>query len=368
MIILILNRLLTNRLFSVTVIILFLNIIFCSNLIAQDLKEKDLNMHSPFGAFEFLHWNHNWNNYKYSSKEDLEKAVALMKEAGVGWVRMDFLWSDIEPEQGNFQFEKYDYIVDLLNNNNIFILGLLNYSTNWASSCRKWNCPPQDFKLFINYATNVTGRYKDRIKYWEIWNEPDSSTYWEPQDGLKTYCALLKEVYTALKEINPLCQVLNGGIANGLASVNSIYDNGARDYFDILNIHIFGNPVNPSAIKAITAYPQLVYKIMSRNGDAHKKIWVTEIGCPGVKRGVATKNWWMGKNPNERQQADWLKKVFTGLINDKNVDKVFWAYFRDCKDHWNSGVDYFGLVRWDFSKKQSFAVYKKCFDRWRDSR
>lgn len=325
-------------------------------------------MRSPFGVLEFLHWNHPWNNYKYSCKADLEKVVALMKEAGVGWVRMDFLWQEIESSPGNFQFDKYDYLVDLLNRNNIKILALLNYSTDWAAACPEWNCPPKDNQLFVNYALKVIEHYKDRIKYWEIWNEPDSRTYWSAQDGLKSYCALLRDVYIAAKRVDPDCKILNGGLANGLASVNHLYDNGAKGYFDILNIHHFETPLNANTIKAVITYPKLVYKIMSRNDDAHKKIWVTEIGCPGLKRGQKVNNWWMGKNPTELQQAKWLKDVFTELTKDKNVEKVFWAFFRDCKGHWNSGVDYFGLVRWDFSKKPSFSAYQRCFNNWKRSR
>lgn len=317
-------------------------------------------MENPFGVLEFLHWSHPWNNYKYSKREDLKKVVALMKEAGAGFVRMDFLWEDIEPRQGEFEFAKYDYLVDLLRKNKIGILGILHYSTDWASSCKKWNCAPQDSKTFVNYAVKVAGRYKGKVKYWEVWNEPDSSTYWVDQDGLKSYCALLKNVYIAVKKTDPGCKILNGGLANGLSSVNHLYDNGARNYFDILNIHIFENPLNPKAIKAVTAYPKLAYKIMSRNGDAHKKIWVTEIGSPGVKRWQRLKNWWMGRNPTERQQAAWVKKVFTGLTGDKNVEMVFWAFFRDTKEHWKTGVDYFGLVRWDFSRKPAFKAYKEC--------
>lgn len=264
------NRLHINKPFFIAVVF-FLNAILYSGGIAQDLEERDLNMQSPFGVLEFLHWNHPWNSYKYSTTEDLKQAVELMKEAGVGWVRMDFLWGDIEPESGQFQFGKYDNIVDLLSKNNIHILGLLHYSTDWASSCGRWNCPPQDFQLFVDYAVRVATRYKDKIKYWEIWNEPDSSTYWEPQDGLKSYCTLLKNVYVALKKVDPDCKILNGGIANGLASVNHLYDNGAKGYFDILNIHIFENPLNPEAIKAVAAYPKLAYKIMSRNGVPTKR-------------------------------------------------------------------------------------------------
>lgn len=272
-------------------IILFLVSIFCGRVGAED-SDKDLNMRSPFGVLEFLHWNHPWNNYKYSSKLDLEKAVALMKAAGAGWVRMDFLWEEIEPQAGNFKFDKYDGLVDLLSRNDIGILAILEYSADWAKSCPEWNCPPRENKLFVDYAVRVIERYKDKIKYWEIWNEPDSHTYWANQDGLKSYCALLKEVYIAAKKIDPDCKILNGGLAKGLSSVNRLYDNGAKDYFDILNIHIFENPLQANSIKAVTVYPKLAYKVMSRNGDSHKKIWITEIGCPGVKPGLEVKNWW----------------------------------------------------------------------------
>jgi hypothetical protein len=215
----------------------------------------------------------------------------------------------------------------------------------------------------------VIERYKNKVKYWEVWNEPDSSTYWAPQDGLKSYCALLRDVYTAAKKVDPDCKILNGGLTRSLASINLLYDNRAKDYFDILNIHIFENPVvNPIAIKAAVSYIKLAYKIMSRNGDSHKKIWVTEIGCPGVNEGVNVSNWWEGKNTTEKEQAEWVEQAYTQLLREPSVDKVFWAFFRDCKGHWGNGVDYFGLIRWDYSKKPSFSSYKKCFKTWQKSR
>jgi hypothetical protein len=360
------------------IIVLFLAGIFYTSAVSRKIdraysytqslgKDRNVNMQSPFGVLEFLHWNHAWNNYKYPGKKELDSVVDLMKEAHVGWVRMDFLWGEIESEQGKFNFDKYDYIVDLLSKNDINILGLLDYSADWASSCGKWNCPPVDNKSFVNYAVKIASRYKARIKYWEIWNEPDSSTYWQMQDGLKSYSVLLKDVYIAMKEVDPDCKILNGGLAKGISSVNHLYDNGAGEYFDILNIHVFKSPLNLQAIKGITAYLGLVDKIMKRNGDTHKKIWITEIGCPGVKKGLKVKNSWMGQNPDETVQAEWLKQVFTELIKEETVEKIFWAFFRDCRGHWNNGIDYFGLVRWDFSKKPAFWAYEECFKNWKNS-
>jgi hypothetical protein len=328
-------------------------------------KGKETGLNSPFGVLEFLHWDFQWANYKYADEEDLKKSLALMKEAGVSWVRMDFLWQDIEPKDEEFVFEKYDRIVELAYQNGINILGLFDYNSGWDAPSGKWNCPPKDNKLFADYAVHVIRRYKNKIKYWEVWNEPDSATYWSIQDGLKSYCALLKEVYIAAKKEDPGCMILNGGFANGISSVNKLYENGAKDYFDIMNIHVFPYPYGKNAIKAATNYAKITYKIMTKNGDSHKKIWITEIGCPGVKKGIKTQNWWMGKNPTEGEQAQWVKEVYTELLKDKNVEKVFWAFFRDCDRHWCDGVDYFGLIRWDFSRKPAFEAYKKCVDEWK---
>ncbi|MFA5090779.1 MAG: family 1 glycosylhydrolase [Candidatus Omnitrophota bacterium] len=334
------------------------NVLTANKQMKKEMPGLEDKTQSRFGVLEFLHWNHPWNNYKYPSEESLVKAVTLMKEAGVGWVRMDFLWQDIEPEKGKFVFDRYDKIVDLLSRYNIKILGLLNYSTDWAASDGKWNSPPEDNSLFVNYASLVISRYKDKVKYWEVWNEPDSAVYWVRQDGLKSYCVLLKEVYIAAKRIDPDCAVLNGGLANGIASVNKLYDNGAQEYFDILNIHIFESPLSPGALARVKAYARLTRKVMSRNKDTDKKVWITEIGCPGIKKGLSAKNWWLGDNPDEEQQARWLEEVFKALLKDNAAEKVFWAFFRDCRGHWDNGIDYFGLVRWDFSRKPSFFTYQ----------
>jgi len=358
-----------KKIISLGLVLFFLFGIYIFKITAQipeEMKNKIVinKEDSPFGVLEFLPWNHPWNNYKYPDEESLEKVVKLMKLAGVSWVRMDFLWDEIEPEPDKFVFEKYDKIVDLLCKNNIEILGILGYSAIWASSQGTWNSCPKDNQKFVNYAVKVTKHYKDKIKFWEIWNEPDSRIYWIEQDGLKRYCALLKDVYLGIKKVVPDCKILNGGLSAGLASVNRIYDNGVGDYFDILNLHIFESPLNPAALKSVSSYVQLAYKIMLRNGNGHKKIWITEIGSPGVKRGFKVNPWWLGKNPTEFQQAKWLKDVYTMLLNEPQVEKIFWAFFRDCKEHWNNGIDYFGLIRWDFTKKPAFFAYQRCVNAW----
>jgi hypothetical protein len=319
---------------------------------------------NPFGVLEFLHWNHSWNNFQYPNRESLERSIALMKEAGIGFVRVDFGWQDIEPAQGRIDYAKYDALVELLSRNKISILGILDYSADWASPNGSWNYPNPDSTFFLRYARGVVQRYKGKVKYWELWNEPDSRIYWNPQDGLKGYVDLLKAVYVELKKIDPSCKILNGGLSSGLTGVNHLYDNGGQGYFDIMNIHIFETPLDSQAIKRAQAFVRLTRKVMVKNNDAKKKIWISEIGCPGVKRGSKKNNWWMGRNPSENDQARWVKEVYGHLLKDKSVEVVFWAFFRDTNDHWQNGVDHFGLVRNDFSPKPAYEAYKRAYRDW----
>ncbi len=311
---------------------------------------------SRFGVLDFLHWDHDWNARHYAG-DKVERAADLMAEAGVGWVRADFLWDDIEPKEGTFDFAKYDRLVDALSKRGIRILGLLDYNTSWGGA--NWNTAPDPDK-FTAYARQVVSRYKDRVMYWEIWNEPDQDIYWVPQDEMKAYTALLKKVYPAIKEEDPTAKVVLGGLSGGAVfPLRNVYKNGGGPFFDVVNIHPFVDPLRPDAANTLRGVYRGALKVMEKNGDGSKPIWFTEIGCPGVEPPKHTNNWWLGENPDEAAQAEWVTAVYEKALAWPGVGKVFWAFFRDTPDHFTTGTDYFGLVREDFSKKPAFEAYKR---------
>lgn len=353
---------------KVLVFILFFSLFFGYGWAQETNQNQALfkDNPSPFGVLEFLPWNHHWNNYKYPNQKSLKRVIDLMKEANVAWVRMDFLWQDIEPEKGEINFDKYDYIVNLLLENNIQILGVLSYSVSWAG--KVWNSPPREDETFVNYVAKVIEHYKDKVKYWEIWNEPDEQLYWNQQDGMARYTQLLKKVYTKAKEMDPNCKILNGGLSRTInISLKKIYKNGGKGCFDILAIHPFVNPLDEADVTRIKGIYKSCKKIMNDNGE-DKKIWFTELGAPGVYTPEDTNMWWSGYSPNEKQQADWVKRIYTQIIKElPDCEKIFWAFFRDCKNHWYNGVDFFGLIRWDYSKKAGFKAFKEAAQNWQKS-
>jgi polysaccharide biosynthesis protein PslG len=338
-------------LFLLVALLLFFGITQGFLQAGQDNRDSQ----NPFGVLSFLNWNHNWNHGHYSLRRVMT-AADLMKEMGVGFVRMDFLWDDIEPTPGKFDFTKYDQIVEILDDRGIKILGLLSYNAVWAAEY--WNSAP-DPELFTDYSRAVVNHYKDRIKYWEIWNEPDDPQYWRDQDRMKGYTELLKTVYPALKEVDPTCVILMGGIVRKLPfSLQHIYRNGGRDYFDVVNIHPFVNPTKPNPLKQLRTLYNGIRRAMERNDDIDKPIWFTEIGCPGMARSIRGFGWWMGESPSEEVQAGWLMEIYNEAIHWDGVEKIFWAFFRDTPNYFRNGIDFFGLVRTDFSKKPAFRTYQ----------
>lgn len=315
---------------------------------------------SPFGIGTFFAWNDEWNNYMYKNEQDIDKAIKALKDLKVSIIRNEFSWNEIEIQKGVFEFERYDHIVKICEENNIAILGILGFTAPWTG--QQWNSAPQDEKLLLNYVQTVVNRYKDSIKYWEFWNEPDSSIYWNPQDSMKAYTRLLKKVYVAIKKADPSATVVLGGLANDqYYSLKRILSNGGENYFDIVNIHPYVTPDKHKGIQQIKYLLNNVTKELEKKG-LNKKIWFTEIACPGTNKLTAC-NWWIGKCQNEDQQAGFLEEVYSLLSAYENVEKIFWSMLRDTR-HFKDGIDYFGLIRWDYTPKPAFFAYKQIIENW----
>jgi len=314
---------------------------------------------SPFGVLSFLDWNHEWNDYQYDTPEKIERAAALMEQAGIGFVRQAISWDDVEPQQGQFDFSKYDAIFNTLEQHHIRTLGILCYTARWTG--REWNAPP-DPEHFAAYVRAVVQRYKSRIKYWELWNEPDQRLYWTQQDGMKGYVQLLKAVYPIIKEEDPTAVLVLGSV-NTPFPLRDMYRQGAKDLFDVVNIHPFVTPLVPNAFGKLRGIYVSTRRVMEEFGDEAKPIWFTELGCPGVADTKTAPGWWEGPSPSEADQAAWVSAVYGEPLQWPGVQKVFWAFFQET-NHFHNGIDYFGLLRRDYSQKPSYAAYRKAAKAW----
>jgi len=314
---------------------------------------------SPFGVLDFLPWDDDWNHH-FNPPQKLEQDVALMQEVGIGMVRTDFLWKDIEPKKGEFDFSKYDHIMDVLDHHGVKALAILEYNPAWRQA--EWNAAPV-IEDYVAFASATVNHFKGRVRYWEIWNEPDSKTYWQPQDSMTQYSALLKAVYPVIKRADPTAQVVLGGMTEaGPFAIRSVYKKAGKDTFDIVAIHPFVNARKPNSMESLKGIYYSLMRVMTEFGDQDKPIWFTEVGCPGVKEPTRENAWWQGTSTTEDEQAQWITALYKNALQWKGVQKIFWAFFRETDNFFHCGVDNLGLVRGDFTKKPAFTAYKHLTD------
>ncbi|MEW6202707.1 MAG: extracellular solute-binding protein [bacterium] len=290
---------------------------------------------SPFGMGIYF-----GNRY---SPEEMERAGELASDARIRWSREEFFWGLIEPQKGAFQWERYDRAVDAASRYGVKLFGLLCYTVGWSSNVS----PRTDAHRadFANYVYEVVARYKDRIKYWEIWNEPNIGVFWTPSPNAADYVALLRESYRAVKRADPTAQVMLGGSSGSdFAWLEAIYQFGGGDYFDVLGFHPYADiaSLDDGRYEQNLRFLRL---LMTRYG-AVKRGWITEVGWPTTE----------GGNTYEQQAAAYAKMVAHSL-GSGFVDKIVPYDFRDDGDDPAYGEANFGVLRRDFNPKTAYFTY-----------
>ena len=112
------------------------------------------------------------------------------------------------------------------------------YGPSWTVP-NKFQTPPDDLSLWDNYLTRTVKRYKGKVKYWEIWNEPDISPVLKHKPEL--YFKLLKRNYKQIKEIDPKAEVI-GICGSHMWFFKAALEANALDYLDIISHSFCGIP------------------------------------------------------------------------------------------------------------------------------
>jgi hypothetical protein len=171
----------------------------------------------------------------------------------------------------------------------------LDHHPAWASEVElSLNAPPGDLADYAYFVRRVAKRYRGRVGAYIIWNEPNLAIEWggAPPDPA-AFTELLQVGYEAVKTADPDALVIAAGLAPTNSSnrdamdervfLQEMYQAGASAYFDGLAAHpySFGQPPDvPDNKTEQPAFGRLaeLRAIMVKNGDAHKPVWITEMG------------------------------------------------------------------------------------------
>ena len=156
----------------------------------------------------------------------VRKSLQLIKDAGFQWIRQEFPWEDIEkPAKGQYwetkfnysTWIKYDRIVNLAQEYGLQIVARLDHPPAWTRAdgrARGDFAPPDNYDDYGDFVATVVDRYRGRIRFYQLWNEPNIYPEWGEQDpNAKDYSRLLKIGYTRAKATDPNAVIVSAGLA-----------------------------------------------------------------------------------------------------------------------------------------------------------
>lgn len=200
------------------------------------------------------------------------RTCAMMRLAGMGWVRSDFDWIAIERRKGEWNFSHFDKVVSESEAEGVQLLPILGYSVPWANPAH------EHLDAWEEYVRRVVTHYGRRLPVLEVWNEQNASGFWKDPNPTN-YLALLRRTHETVKKIDPAIRVAFGGTAGvPLEFIEGVYRLGGAKWFDIMNVHPYSHPRRPEGVMDDSL--EKLRAVMARYGDADKPVWVTEVGWP----------------------------------------------------------------------------------------
>jgi len=212
------------------------------------------------------------------------------RRLGFGLARVfDFKFARICPEKGKFNFKETDIIVDRAEKNGFTLMPVFGHAFRHASTVPEWSRKSGGPTAFVHgreifvptleawkiYIRAIVERYKDRVKYWEVINEPNTHL------SAEAYFPYLKAAYEAAKEVDPDCIIVGGCATSDLGGEPApwtcrLLELGGWKYFDILSTHFYGKgaPEGTRGMGTDKYFDYLVQKMKKYGKDA--PVWHTE--------------------------------------------------------------------------------------------
>jgi len=290
--------------------------------------------------------------------------LAMMKSIGITSVRLDADWAGVQPrDPETFDWKPLDQVVHSVRAAGLSVDLIIDGCPPWAAvpAARDDLSPqPASAVQYATWAAHVAARYSPRgVRLFEIWNEPNHSTFWQPAPNPVAYTQDLIAAYSAIKKVDASAFIISGGLAPGptygsnynpVTFLEAMYAHGAKGSFDALGFHPYSYPALPDTYRAWSGWSQMdqtnpsLRSVMTSNGDAGRPIWITEFGAPS-------------SGPNgvgDTAQATALQQAITGAKRMPWIGAFYVYTWQDDGTNPRNTEDWFGLLTAAGSPKPAY--------------
>lgn len=303
-----------------------------------------------------------WGDYT-----DAQRAEVLdrIRSSGATWVRMDVGWSMIQPHEGSFDLgwgvPLVERAIDQVHRAGLKLLVTFWFTPRWANGVDDTRTPPRDPRDYAAAIGWAAQRWGSVVDAWEIWNEPNSSSFFRGADP-STYADLLCAAYDSVHRNDSTSQVVFGGTQyNDDAWIAQAYQAGAKGCFDVMATHPYLGPSDappgtPDDGHIYTLRHVRAVRAVMRRFDDRSPIWATEYGWSAHANTGGEDPWERGVT--SREQARYAVRALQIFKRDyPYVRKAFWY------NEWSTATgdpqqDGYGMLRRDLSPKPVYRAFR----------
>ena len=296
-----------------------------------------------------------------------ENAYDPVGNLGVHWVRIQSGWARTETEKGVYHFEWLDSIVDNLIARGTepwicLCYGNPVYSAHAAPVFGAVGCPPIETEEerigWRNYVDATVRHFAGRVRWFEVWNEPDMKYAWRHSWDVDThtpnaaeYGAFCVETADIIHNANPDAKVMGLAVSHSydLTYISTAFQQGLGEHIDAVTFHVYAidDTLRPAFIRNLRALvDQYNPNILLIQGEAGAQ---TRGDGAGAMHSCA----W---DPTKQ-----IKYLLRGTLHDLAGGVHFSSYFTTVDmieaqfgkvGHVNTYLDfgYFGLLSADFDE------------------
>jgi len=274
---------------------------------------KELGYISPRRSEEIAgsHWG--ICIYSAPSLEDMLERAAYL---GVKWARISAHSTSFESEKGEHQWSYFEEEVNGLMKRQI--QPFVTVSGGQAltdGSIQPPTASAEAMKSWLTFVEALVGQFRDRVRHWEIWNEPNHPTYWKPKSAPEAYAELVKKTSKTIRSVDPKAKIVAGALSGvDIPFAEGLFARGVAPYIDKFTYHPYHafpeaciEPMRDWTVQggALSSYLVRDLQSLVLNQERPISLWQGECGYPSTEHSLGWRDPWGGPW-GERIQAKWL--------------------------------------------------------------
>ncbi|GEM_PF-6630421 len=282
-------------------------------------------------------------------------------DIGLRRVRFGIRWYEIEKRPGVFDWKKTDSQMSLLKARGLSPIitlfgGNALYQAPTPKGERTAPSTDQAYAAFARFAAAVVKRYGNDLNgnqiIYEIWNEPNTRTFWRPIPHPENYAMLATQTCVAIKKTQPSAMVL--GLAMEGTPVKQPYY--VKDYrIDIYQewAQRAATPALMQCVDGISMHPYRKFAETYIDDETSLQTYLKTFWNRAAKPLIVNSEWGYssaGSSSQEQQAVDTIRALLVGASLNRitNIYQVTDGGVNAAKDSEN-----YGLSKNDGTQKQS---------------